>query len=55
MENVIFTDLKQVSRPIACEETPLEIVMKNVSASFLGSPELKPPFLTDSYTTLVTE
>ena len=55
LENVVFTDLKKVSSITACEETPLEIVMKNVSASFLGSSELKNPFFTDSYTTLVTE
>lgn len=55
LENVVFTDLKQVSYPIACEETPLEIVMKNVSASFIGSAECKNPFIIDSNTTLVIE
>ena len=55
LENVIFTDLKKVSSITACEETPLEIVMKNVSASFRNASEPQCPFAIDSHTTLVTE
>ncbi len=37
LENVTFTDLKESAVSIASEESPLTVVMKNVSATFHGS------------------
>ena len=44
LENVRFTDLKAFSVPMANEDEPLTILLKNVSVEFDGSAECKKPF-----------
>ena len=57
LENVKFTDLKHPSRPIACAEEPLVVIMKNTTVEFTEDASIKEPFILgeDSFVTVITE
>ena len=57
LENVCFTDLKAPSAPLANEEEPLTIIMKNVSVSFAEGVTHKEAFTLaeNAHTTVIYE
>jgi hypothetical protein len=57
LENVRFTDLKDPSMPMAKEDNPLKVVLKNVSVEYKAPRPQQPLFIAqeNSFVTIIEE